>query len=392
MENTTIGVVGGGQLCRMMGEDIESHDLPFSLVALDPQENCPAQDYLEAQVIADFEDSAMIRRLAGMSNVMTYDIELANGSALAALEAEGIPVHPASRILQTVQDKYTQASFLGRRGIPVPDFTALESARDFDISAEAFGLPFVVKARTGSYDGTGNFLFEDRKQAKEVLARFRGRSLMAQQYIPFDAEVSVIVGRNVEGETVTYPVSENMHGREYQILRKTIVPARVEDKVSTAAQLVAKDVIESLGGSGIFCVEMFVLEDDVLVNEIAPRVHNSGHYSIEACKTSQFQQHLRAISGMGLGDVGFSGPAVMHNIIGEVGYTGRYGMSYDGGEVVGTCEVSPGVYVHDYRKEEVWDYRKMGHVTVTEYPGESIERLLERSEGIHSLIKINPIE
>jgi 5-(carboxyamino)imidazole ribonucleotide synthase len=392
MEKTRIGIVGGGQLCRMMGEDIESHDLPFYLSALDPQRRCPAKDYLKAHFVGDFEDPDMIRELASLSDVMTYEIELANGSALAALESEGKPVHPASEILKTVQDKYTQARFLWGRDIPVPGFMPLESARDFDMGVEAFGLPFVVKARTGSYDGRGNYLFEDRKQTQEVLAKFGERSLMAQQYIPFDAEVSVIVGRNIEGEIVIYPVGENIHGVDYQILRETIVPARIGEKPLMAAQAVAKDVIGALGGSGVFCIEMFVQGDNVLVNEIAPRVHNSGHYSIEACKTSQFQQHLRAISGMKLGDIGFSGPAVMHNIIGEEGHAGRYSISYDGGEVVGTCEVSPGVHVHNYGKVEVHPYRKIGHVTVTEYPGESIERLLERSDGVHSLIKISPIE
>ena len=388
MKKTVIGVIGGGQLCRMMGEDIRAKKLPFELLALDPTPESPAYEFLSEQLVGDFKDPKKIRELASKSDVLTYEIELANGRVLEDLVEEGKPVHPAPETLQIIQDKYTQASFLRKNEIAVPDFIPVEYRTDFFKGMEMFGLPLMIKARTDSYDGRGNFVLRDKKQIDDLLQKFKGRQLMIQRYVPFDTEVSVIAARSTTGEVATYPVVENIHGRDYNILMTTIAPARVLPELAEKAKKLAEMTMESLKGAGVFGIEMLIQGDEILINEIAPRVHNSGHYTIEASETSQFEQHLRAITGMSLGDTKLSSPAVMHNIIGVEGFQGKYQITYNGQVINGTCEVEPGVYVHNYGKHEVKPWRKMGHVTIVGY--HKTEELLDKSLNIQKLIYINP--
>lgn len=387
----TIGVVGGGQLCLMMGEVIKSEDLPYRLIAVDPTPNCPAYPFLDEQIIGDYKNEKKIRKLAESSDIVTFEIELANSQVLAELKEKGMPVHPSPETLKIIQDKYLQADFLREHNIPVPNFQRIEGRTDLEKALREYGLPLMIKARTDSYDGRGNFVLRDQKDIPGVLSYFKGRDLMVQQYIPFDVEVSVISARGVNGDIATFPVGENIHGVDYNILETTIVPARVGKDVVSKAKRVAEKTMEALRGAGVFGIEMLVTNGDVLINEIAPRVHNSGHYTIEACHTSQFEQHIRAIAGEQLGNTHLIyGSAVMHNIIGQEGYTGNYQIMFRDVSVTGTTQVGEGIVIHNYGKHQVKPHRKMGHVTITSRAGESQEALLHRLSSIQNLIKVVP--
>ena len=385
----TIGFVGGGQLCRMVGENIQSKNLSFELIALDPTSECPAYPFLSEQIVGGFKDENKIRELAKKSDILTYEIELANSNILDELQKIK-PVHPSPKTLKIIQDKYIQSSFLRENNIPVPDFIKVDNKRDLMEAVHIFGLPLMIKARIDSYDGRGNFVLNEEKQIGDVTEIFKQRDLMAQRYIHYDTEVSVIAARNINGEVSTFPVGENIHDKDYNILRTTIVPARIKSSLEIKAKQIAERSMDALKGAGVFGIEMFVKDEDILINEIAPRVHNSGHYTIEACKTSQFEQHLRAISGMNLGDSSLNSIAVMHNIIGEKDYNGRYEISYLGKEIKGVCEIEEGVYAHNYGKHEVKPYRKIGHITLLGMHKETMEELMVRASSIRDLIKILP--
>ncbi len=389
MDKRTIGVVGGGQLCLMMGEAIKNKDLPYKLIAIDPTPDCPAHPFLEDQIVGDYKDEDQIRRLGELSDILTFEIELANSKVLNDLSRKGKPVHPSPETLRIIQDKFTQADFLRAHDIPVPDFQKIEGEADLRRAIREYGLPLMIKARKDSYDGRGNFVVRKESDAAQVFAYFNATGLMAQRYIPFDLEVSVISARGIGGEIVNFPVGENIHGADYNILKTTVVPARVSESVIAKAEKVASDAMEALKGAGVFGIEMFVVKGEVLINEIAPRVHNSGHYTIEACRTSQFEQHLRAIAGDRLGDTRLiSGPAVMYNVIGCEGQSGSYRILYDGKTVTGTVKVEEGVFVHNYGKHEVKPYRKMGHFTIVSLKGETQDDLLRRAERIKDKVEI----
>src|SRR3989338_420492 len=389
MDTKIIGVVGGGQLCLMMGESIRDKGLSYRLVAVDPTPNCPAHQFLDQQFVGDYKDEEQIRKLGEVSDILTFEIELASSRVLEELKQRGKPVHPSPETLRMIQDKYTQASFLQAHHIPVPDFQGVTGRADLEAAVKEYGLPLIVKARKDSYDGRGNFVLRDQGEIDKVLSYFSGRDLMAQRYIPFDVEVSVISARSTHGKIATFPVGENIHGLDYNILETTIVPARVSPEVSSKARKTAEDTMEALNGVGVFGIEMFVVNGTILINEIAPRVHNSGHYSIEACHTSQFEQHLRAIAGERLGNTGLvSGFSVMHNIIGEEGCTGNYQFMYGNVPVVGTVQVGEGVFFHNYGKHEVKPHRKMGHLTVVSLDGEAQEDLIHRARKIKDNLKI----
>lgn len=354
---TRVGIVGGGQLCRMMGEEIARKGLPYGLVAIDPTPECPASPFLGRQIVADYKDFEAIKTLAEEADVVTYEIELANGLALGFVERQ-VPVHPSPQTLLRIQDKYEQKTFLKNRGLPVPDFRPVETRQDVALVARDFGYPFMLKARTDSYDGRGNFVISREADIDEALRAFGGRELMAERYVDFFKEASVIAARSTTGEIRTYPLGENLH--ENNILRMTVVPARVDASAARRAEWIAAATLNALEGAGVFGIEMFLADGDILINEIAPRVHNSGHYTIEACQTSQFEQHLRAITGQPLGDTTLLHPAVMINVLGDI-HNGPYAL--EGADGV---RAMPGAYLHWYDKKELSGQspRKMGHITV----------------------------
>lgn len=389
MDKLTIGIIGGGQLCQMMGEAIYNKHLPYRLIALDPAENCPASPYLHKQLKGHFKDEKQIKKLASLSDIIGFEIELANSRVLSELSIRGRPIHPSPETLRLLQDKYIQAVFLKEHDLPVPGFRAIIDENDIGNAIAEFGLPLMLKARTGSYDGKGNYVLRKKEDIAEARDWFGDKKLMAQQFIPFDTEISVIAARGTDGEIGTFPVGENIHGKNYNILETTMVPARVDKKVLDQAKKIAERTLDALKGAGVFGIEMFVHGQEVIINEIAPRVHNSGHYTIEGCHTSQFEQHIRAITGEKLGDTELvAGPVVMHNIIGPAKAFGNYTITYNSFPVNGNTCVAEKAVIHHYQKETVKPFRKMGHLTVVGKQGETLEEVIRRAAKIKNNIQI----
>jgi 5-(carboxyamino)imidazole ribonucleotide synthase len=373
-----IAIVGGGQLGKMM--TVAAKQFGFHVTVLDPTAGSPAAQVADQQVVAAFTDGEAIRSLATEADVIIYEFEHINTAALLALEEQGCLVFPTPKILQVIQDKLLQKRTMAMAGIPVPPFQPVSSTDQVKEAAAKFGYPLMLKARSGGYDGKGNFLIGDPEAIEVGFNSLRGSEMMAEKFIRFTCEVSVIVARSRYGEVKIYPLSENEH--DDNILRRSIVPARVPDVVVNRAQSVAEAVISLFSGVGVFCVEMFVTpEGDVLVNEVAPRPHNSGHYTIEACVTSQFEQHIRATCGLPLGDTSLRCAAVMVNLLGEKGYNGP--------AVLEGCSSAlslPGVHLHFYGKRITVPKRKMGHITVTALKLEEALQIATRAEQLLRVI------
>ena len=354
---TSIGIIGGGQLGKMIAQ--EAKRMSMKVIVLDPQEHCPASSVVDEQIVADFKDQAAIDRLASKCDVITYEIELANSDALERLEARGKDVCPSPRILRIIQDKYKQKAFFKENNIPLPDFHLIDRATDLNKVLKSFGLPLLVKARVDSYDGRGNTLIQSQKELLNWFRNINGTKYMIERVIKFRKELSVMVARNRKGQIESFPVVENIH--KNNILNTTIAPARVPKMTWRKAKKIAEKAVTALGGSGIFGVEMFLTSDGrILVNEVSPRPHNSGHYTIEACSISQFEQHLRAILDLPLSRPQLLSPAVMVNILGSPNCSGPYRIK----GLRGLFSI-PGCKLHLYGKKTSKPNRKLGHITVT---------------------------
>lgn len=370
-----IGIVGGGQLGKMMILDAKRLDYYF--VILDPTANCPADSIADEHIIAGFDDLDAIQELAGKVDVVTFEFEHINVKALQILELNGNKVYPSSETLLHIQNKFDQNMWLQRHGITIPDFVKTETEEEIAKAGRQFGYPIILKTCTGGYDGKGNAVI---RSAEEIADAFRTLGagtlpLMVEEFVPFEKEVSILVCRSTNGDVKVFPVAENVHVNS--ILDETTVPARISEATNKAAMEVAKKAIEAFAGYGMFCIELFVTADgSVLVNEIAPRPHNSGHYTIEGCYTSQYENHIRAILGQPLGDTGLIRPTAMKNLIGE--YNGIC-------EVKGLNEAyeMDNVKVHIYGKDKVAKGRKMGHITAT---ANTIEEALEAVRVAHDKI------
>ena len=291
-------------------------------------------------------------------DIITYEIELANATALNNLEESGFVVHPSPKTLSIIQNRYRQKKFLRENMITVPDFELVSSKEQLMDYCSNSGFPVLLKACEDSYDGRGNYLIRSEIEIGKALAYFSGRQIMVEKFVNFKKEISIMVARNSSGTILYFPIAENIH--EDHILKTSIIPARISKETEGKAIDLAIKTMKSLKGSGIFGIEMFVDEDDnVLINEIAPRPHNSGHYSIEACSISQFEQHIRAILNYPLLQPILLSNAVMINILGPNNYTGPY-------EITGIDELFgiPGVKIHIYGKLETKPRRKLGHVTI----------------------------
>jgi 5-(carboxyamino)imidazole ribonucleotide synthase len=371
-----LGVIGGGQLGKMIG--IEAKRMSMKLAYLDPDKNCPASSLADQMIVSDFKDAKSILELADKVDVLTYEIELANSSVLRDLESKGHTIHPASGILNTIQNKLRQKKFLRAKNIPVPAFEEVTSVDQVKKICKEFGYPSVLKACEDSYDGRGNFLLKSVGDVERGIKYFEGRRCMVEQYIHFTKEISVMVARNTQGQIVSFPVVQNIHTNG--ILDTTIVPSGENRKVESNAKSIAEKVVRALGGVGIFGIEMFLRDNKIMINEIAPRPHNSGHYSIEACSVSQFEQHIRAILGFPLIEPRLLSPVVMINILGIPNYSGEYSL-----KGIEKAFSVPGLKLHLYGKRISKPQRKLGHITVT---AERIEEALSRARRVKKLLTI----
>lgn len=348
----TLGIVGGGQLGLMLAE--AANTLGMQTIVLDPTPDCPASKAAR-QVVGDFHDFDTVMAFGKEADVLTFEIESANADALAALSRGGLPVHPTPGTLAFIKDKLLQKNFLYDRNIPVAPFMEIERIEDAIEAGERFGFPYVLKARSGGYDGRGNATITRAEDIASAFEKLAGAKLYAEAFVNFSKELAVVAVRTTEGDIRTYPVVETIHERH--ICLEVLAPAPVSEDVRKKAETLAHNVLESFEGAGVFAIEMFLRNGEVLVNEIAPRVHNSGHLTIEACETSQFENHVRAVTGMPLGSTALVAPAaVMLNILGE-----RVGPAEPKG--IEEAKALGGVSVHIYGKKETKPDRKMGHLT-----------------------------
>lgn len=378
-----LGIIGGGQLGMMLTEAAKKMPEHISqVIVLDPTPNCPASKSGAKQIVADFKDKNAIVELSLQSDIITYEIESGDSQVLESLRSE-ISINPEPGTLRIIQDKYLQKEFLQKNNIPVPEFVQIESLDELEKKIQKWNYQGLLKTRRDAYDGRGNFRIENKDTIKKAYDYFAGKKLMLEKIIDFKMEVSVIAARNTHGEISTYPVVENMH--KDNILEMTVAPARVSDTVTRQAEEIARKTMSVLHGAGVFGIEMFVTkEDKVLINEIAPRVHNSGHHTLQSSETSQFEQHLRAILGLPLGSTNLKHYAVMQNILGPRDFSGRYKPIQ--------IQSEPGVYLKMYNKEESKPQRKLGHFNVIdESDSKNLQSLISRAEKIKNSIKFELI-
>ena len=375
-----LGIIGGGQLGMMLTEAAKNMPLDISkVIVLDPTKNCPAAKVGAEQIIADFKDESSIRELAERSDIITYEIESGNSAVLKKLEST-CEINPSPETLSIIQDKLTQKKFLNKNNIPVAKFTEISSSDELQAKIDEFGFPVLLKTRKDAYDGRGNFKINSKEQISIALKAFEGKSLMVEEFIDFKMEVSVIAARSTTGEIKTFPVVENIH--EDNILKMTIAPARIDDEISKMAEEIAYKTMEVLHGAGVFGIEMFVTNNNqLLINEIAPRVHNSGHHTLQSSKTSQFEQHLRAILGMKLGSTELLHPTIMYNILGPKDFTGKYKKP---------SLIITNTFLKMYGKLESKPKRKMGHVNLVDVDNLGMENLLQKLTDLKKNIIIEP--
>jgi len=376
-----LGIIGGGQLGMMITEAAKNLSEYISeITVLDPTENCPAAQASAKQIVGDFKDEIAILKLAEQSDIITYEIESGNTDVLSKLKAE---IEPSPSTLGIIQDKLSQKTFLSENGLPISQFYEITSLDDLREKINELGLPVLLKSRRDAYDGRGNFKITSSDKIEKAYHHFDGKSLMVEKFVNFKMEVSVIAARNTKGDIATYPLVENIH--ENNILKMTIAPARTSDDVISNAGDIAKKTMEVLKGAGVFGVEMFIDQDDkIIINEIAPRVHNSGHHTLQSCKTSQFEQHIRAILGLKLGSTDLIHKTVMCNILGPDGFEGKYK----------PIELEKdGVYLKMYRKDISKPQRKIGHFNVVDMSdSKDMSELLKMADEIKNSILINPLD
>ena len=345
-----IGVLGGGQLGRMLA--MAGARLGLDVVIFDPDADCPASRVAAETVTAPYEDLDAVARFAAGVDAVTYEFENVP-VATASEAARHAPLRPGVKALEVAQDRVTEKTFLNDHGAPTVAFRAVDGADDAQAAVQALGAPSILKTRRFGYDGKGQAVIQAMTGGAAAFEALGGAPSILEAFAPFTRELSIIAARGLDGQVKAFPLSENTHGGG--ILRETRAPAPASQEVALEARRIVEAVLGALDYVGVLTVELFELEDgQLLVNEIAPRVHNSGHWTEAACRVSQFEQHMRAVAGWPLGDPAPIGPARMVNLIGE-----------DAEHWRDWLENSKAV-VHLYGKREARPGRKMGHVTILE--------------------------
>lgn len=361
-----LGVLGGGQLGAMFAA--AASRMGYRVAVWDPDPDAPAHRGASYSFPAPFSDPQTFLRFSDLVTVVTYEWENVPVALCRELERKR-PLRPSSGVLGVIQDRLEQKTYLEKAGFPVARFTALSNPDDLVRTIGQIGYPVVCKTATAGYDGKGQWRILRESDVKDVQSELRasmrhGSRWIVEALVPFERELSILVARGSDGDSVVYPVAENEH--EGGILRTTVVPAGVSEKLNQAAGKLARAVVERLDGIGVFCLELFHLPDDeLLINEVAPRPHNSGHYSLDACTVSQFEQQVRTICGLPLGEVRLLSPVAMVNLIGE---DAANVMNEEG------CRALlgvPGAVLHLYGKPKIRPRRKMGHVTFLSHDASS---------------------
>lgn len=358
LPGATIGVLGSGQLGRMLA--LEARRMGYRVHTLSPGVDTPTGQVADLEITAEYNDIEAIRAFARGVDVMTFEFEnVATDAADAA--AEIVPVRPSGAALHITQQRVREKSFLAGRDIPVTPFATAHSLNKLTAGLASVGVPAIVKTAAFGYDGKGQHRVTRVDDAERVWDLIGHQEVIIERVVDFTHEISVVAARGVDGEFAHYGAIENVHRNH--ILDLTVSPARVPDAIASEAVQLAQRVIEDLAYVGVLCVEFFVTRDGrVLVNEIAPRPHNSGHFTIDACVTSQFEQQVRAVCGLALGDTSLIKPAAMVNLLGDL---------WAGGEPDWAAALAmPGVKLHLYGKSDPRAGRKMGHITAL---GDSVD-------------------
>ncbi len=372
-QNYKVGVLGGGQLGRMLIQSAIDFNLDVRI--LDPDENAPCKNLVADFQVGKLSDYNAVYNFGKQCDLITIEIENVNVEALRQLQKEGKTIYPQPEIIELIQDKTKQKQFYKENNIPTADFILTNSKEE--VLENAAFLPAVNKLATEGYDGRGVQMLRTTADLEKA---FEAPSLL-EKLIDFDKEISVIVARNEAGEVKTFPAVELVFHPEHNLVEYLLSPAVIKKAVEEKAEEIAISLIEKLGMVGLLAVEMFVTkEGEVLVNEVAPRTHNSGHQTIEANFTSQFEQHIRAILNMPLGATDTKISSAMVNLLGEDNYTGE--AKYEGLEAVLKMK---GTYVHLYGKKLTKPFRKMGHVTIID---RDVEKLKEKVKFVKANLKV----
>lgn len=352
LPGSTLGMLGGGQLGRMF--TIAARTMGYDVVVLDPDKESPAGKLATKHICANYSDQAALDKMAKSCNAVTTEFENVPASTLEALAAT-CPVRPGAQAVTITQDRIHEKNFLKDNGFPTAPFAVIHSLQDLEKNISKIGTPAILKVSRFGYDGKGQFSIKAESDINNAWKTLNGEACVLEQRMPLDIEVSVVLARGLKGEVSTYPVSENIH--EEGILDVTVVPARIDKELEKKVCGMAKQIATALDYVGTMAVEFFISNGELLVNEIAPRPHNSGHYTLDACVTDQFEQQVRAVCGLPLGDTRLLSPVVMINMLGDIWHHGKapkWEILLD----------HPNVKLHLYGKREARPGRKMGHFNV----------------------------
>jgi 5-(carboxyamino)imidazole ribonucleotide synthase len=363
-----VGVIGGGQLAWMMAKSAEK--LGVELIVQTPSQEDPAVAIATETILAAVDDATATAILATRCDAVTFENEFVNLQALAPLAEQGVCFRPGLQVLSPLLDKYHQRCYLQQIGLPVPKFATLE-----DISA-AWQFPLVLKSRRHGYDGQGTFIVSDADTLQRLASTGKKTSFLVEEFVPFEKELAIVAARSPMGEIVTYPVVETQ--QQNQVCHRVIAPADISTELTSQIQDIACRLLNNLQAVGIFGIELFLVGDrQVLVNEIAPRTHNSGHFTLDACETSQFEQHLRAVCNLPLGSTALRSPAaVMVNLLGYEDAENDYLVKRQ------QLAAIPNAYVYWYDKKTSRPGRKLGHITVLLNKAEDAEEVAQTIESI----------
>ncbi len=368
-----LGILGGGQLGRMFIQSAINYDVHISI--LDPSLNAPCAPFAHEFVQGDFADYEDVYRFGKDKDVLTIEIEHVNVDALEQLQKEGVKVYPDPKILRIVKDKGLQKQFYAEHQIPTAPFYLVDSKQDIERFVSDF--PLMQKMRKGGYDGKG---VQALRQPSDLHLAFEVPSVL-EKMVDFQKEIALLIARNEKGEIRTFPLVEMEFNEEANLVEFLFSPANVDASIENQANVIAEKLVAALNFVGLLAIEFFVTPSgEVLVNEIAPRPHNSGHHTIEACRTSQYEQHLRAILNLPLGDTSLLQAGVMINLLGEKGHLGN--VQY---ENIEEAMATAGVHVHLYGKAETKPFRKMGHITVVQPDLEEAKRI---AREMHKKVRV----
>ncbi|KAM6577066.1 hypothetical protein CsatB_028903 [Cannabis sativa] len=374
LSETIVGVLGGGQLGRMLCQ--AASQMAIKVVVLDPQQNCPASALSYQHMVGSFDDSAAVEEFAKRCGVLTFEIEHVNVATLEKLELQGVDCQPKASTIRIIQDKYLQKVHFSQHDIPLPEFMQIDELEGAKKAGQLFGYPLMIKSKRLAYDGRGNAVAKSEEELSAAIAALGGfgHGLYVEKWAPFVKELAVIVARGRDNSILCYPVVETIHKENICHIVKS--PANVSWKIQKLATEVAYKAVSSLEGAGVFAVELFLTEDgQILLNEVAPRPHNSGHHTIESCYTSQYEQHLRAVVGLPLGNPSMKTPAaIMYNILGEDEGDRGFSLAH---QLIGRALGITGATVHWYDKPEMRKQRKMGHITIVGPSKADVEKRLD---------------